>query len=130
MMNMLLAAAVMIEEASLGEQGVDLFVGTMPADVTRGVMLRAPLDPALIDEGMQDFYDTEFQVIVRDEDPSAGYERAVAIGKALKVYRVQAGDLFISWMRPRSLPVSYPRGDADDIETSVRIQVGFGDTAP
>lgn len=127
MMKMLLVAAAMIEEANLGEQGVDLFVGTMPADVTKGVMLRAPLDPTEIDEGMTDFYNTEFQIIVRDIDPTDGFNRAEAISRALRTDQIERDGLRITWMRRKSLPIQYPKGDADDIETSVRMRVGFGE---
>lgn len=127
MMNMLMVAAEMIQEAGLGEVGFDLFIGTIPADVTRGVMLRAPLNPTDIDEGMRDFYDTEFQVIVRDTDPAAGFERADRISKVLRAYRVERSGLSIAWLRRKSLPVQYPKGDMDDIETSVRFHVGYGE---
>jgi hypothetical protein len=30
-------------------------------------------------------------------------------------------------MRRKSLPVQYPKGDMDDIETSVQIQVGYAE---
>jgi hypothetical protein len=127
MMKMLMVAAEMIQEAGLGQLGFDLFIGTLPADVSKGVMLRAPLNPTDVDEGMQDFYDTEFQVIVRDTDPGEGYERAEQISRILRAYRVERSGLSISWLRRKSLPIQYPKGDADDIETSVRIQAGFGE---
>jgi hypothetical protein len=127
MMKMLKVAVAMIEEAGFGEEGVDLFIGTIPADVTKGVMLRAPLNPTEVDEGMQNFYDTEFQIIVRDTDPAAGFDRADRISKALRAFRLERDGLSISWLRRRTLPVQYPKGDMDDIETSVHMQVGYGE---
>jgi hypothetical protein len=129
MMNALLVVAQMIEEANLGVQGVDLFVGTMPADVSKAVMLRAPLDPTEVDDGLQDFYPTRFQIIVRDTDPIAGFNRADAISKALKTTHLDRDGIHFAWMNRESLPIQYPKGDADDIETSVRMRVGYGELA-
>jgi hypothetical protein len=127
MMKVLLLAAQMIEDAGLATQGTDLFIQTMPADVKHGVMLKLPLAPTEVDEGMEDFYEFDFQVIVRDTDPQAGYDRCEAISKILNLNYYHTADLSISWMRRRSLPASYPRGDMDDIESSCRVCVGYGD---
>jgi hypothetical protein len=130
MMKVLLLAAQMIEDAGLGTQGTDLFIQTMPADVKHGVMLKLPLAPTEVDDGMKDFYDFEFQVIVRDVDPLAGYQKCDAISKVLRLDYYETSDLSIPWMRRTTLPISYPRGDMDDVESSCRICVGYGDLAP
>lgn len=127
MMKVLLLAAQMIEEAGLGEQGVDLYIQTLPPDVQHGTMLKLPLAPTDVDDGTEGFYTFDFQVIVRDVDPEAGYNRCDAISKALRLARYRTSDLTISWMRRKTLPTSYPRGDADDIESSCRITVGYGE---
>jgi hypothetical protein len=124
-MKHLYYAAELIEAAGLGEVGVNLFVGTIPADVTEGVMLRDPLVGAELDEGLDGFTQLEFNVIVRSADPAAGYDKALAISRVLRTGQVTRPDLFVLRMAPRTLPVSYPKGDADDIETSVRILIGF-----
>lgn len=124
-MKHLYYAAELIEAAGLGEVGVDLYVGTIPADVHTGVMLRDPLVGAKLDEGMDGFVRIEFQVIVRDNDPAAAYTKAQAIGEVLKVDRVERPEIYILKMRPANLPVTYPKGDADEIETSIRISAAF-----
>jgi hypothetical protein len=124
-MKHLYYAAELIETAGLGEVGVNLFVGTIPADVTEGVMLRDPLVGAELDEGLNGFTQLEFNVIVRSADPAAGYDKALAISRVLRCGQVVRPDLFVLRMAPCTLPVSYPKGDADDIETSVRILIGF-----
>ncbi len=126
-MNHLYAAADMIEAASIAEVGVDLYVGTMPEDVAKCVMLKDPLYGAEIDDGMRGFFTHSFTVIVRDPDPAAGYERARLISKALDVRRVTQRGLYILRMSPAALPVTYPKGAADQVETSVRIMVAFGE---
>jgi hypothetical protein len=125
-MKHLYVAAELIQAAGLAEIGVDLFVGTMPHDTQTGVMLRDPLVGAMIDDGMQDFFDHEFQVVVRNTDPGVGYEQARAIGEILTMSRRDFPGIHIVRMNPRTLPVSYPMGDADHVETSVRIHCAFG----
>jgi len=92
-------------------------------------MLRDPFTGAEIDEGMEDFYEQQFQVIVRHEDPAAGYQLARDISQVLNVRRLARDDMFIVMMNPMTLPISYPKGDADDVETAVRIHVAFGELA-
>lgn len=124
-MRHLYYAAELIEAAGLGEVGVDLYVGTMPADVKEAVMLRDPLVGAPLDPGLDGFTQIEFQVVVRSVDPGAAYEKALEISKTLQVAEVKRPELFMLRMAPCTLPVSYPKGDADEIETSVRILAAF-----
>ena len=126
-MKHLLQVAQMIQAANLATEGTDLFIGTIPADVKRGVMLRDPLIGVEIDEGMENFYSFDFQVIVRDPDVQAGVSRANAIQALLKLQDLDCPEIFISWMRPKTKPISYPRGDANDIETSFWTSIGYGE---
>ena len=124
-MKSLIAIATLLEEANIATKGIDLFIGTIPADVDRGIMLRDPL--AGVDIDMDGFYSTGFHVIVRDPDVMAGYAKAEQIQAYLSGLGVtKVGDVTISWLIPETLPISYPRGDADDIETSFRMRIGFG----
>ncbi|MGE8141852.1 phage tail terminator protein [Novosphingobium sp. NPDC080210] len=125
-MKHLLAMAEIIQAAGIATIGQDLFIGTIPADVVQGVMLRDPLLGAEIDDGMKDFYSIEVSVIVRDPNVGAGYARAEALLAALTKTNWENADIQAAWMRPTSLPVSYPRGDADTLETAFRVRVGFG----
>lgn len=124
-MKHLYYAAELIEAASLGERGVDVFVGTIPADVHEGVMLRDPLAGAALDPGLDGFTQLEFSVVVRSIDPAAAYDKALAISNVLKAADVKRPEIFILRMAPCSLPVTYPKGDADQLETSVRILCAF-----
>lgn len=124
-MKHLYYAAELIEAAGLGTRGEDIFVGTIPADVKEGVMLRDPLTGATIDEGMGGMVSLEFQVVIRSVDPLAAYNKGLAISDALKVNYATGDGVYIRRMRACSMPVSYPKGDADDIETSLRIFCAF-----
>lgn len=124
-MKHLYYAASLIQAAGLGTEGVDLFIGTIPADVTEGVMLRDPLSGAMIDEAMKGFTNVEFQVVVRSVDPDAAFDKALAISAVLRKNYVNAPGVYIRRMRACTLPSQYPKGDADEIETSVRIFCAF-----
>lgn len=128
-MKHLFAAAKLIEQSGAAAIGTDLFIGTIPAEVTRGCMLRDMLDGIAIDEGMEGVYSDQFQVIVRDPDPGAGYERARAISQVLKVSGAQIDDVYFARMYPLNLPVSFPRGDGDGVESAVRMRFLIGETA-
>lgn len=125
-MKHLNSVAGIIEAAGIARVGIDLFIGTIPADVSSGIMLRDPLVGATIDKGMKNFYSFEFQVIVRDPDVAQGYVRAEQIQSVLDITDWEDADIHISWMQPCNLPVSYPRGDSDTMETSFRVSIGFG----
>lgn len=124
-MKHLFYIAGLIEAAGLGEAGVDLYVGTTPADVVKGLMLVDPLTGHELDEGMRGFVSGEFQMIVRDPDPEDGWARALAISRAISLNNVGDQTVAITWIRPVTLPITYPRGDADTVETSVRFRIGF-----
>lgn len=126
MINVLSVIAQMIEEAGYGTVGIDIFIGMMPEDQPRCLMLRIPFTGAPIDDGMKNFYDTSFQIIVRDPNPERGYQTCVEVSNALKVRRYTREDVSISWMFPKSLPVNYPRGDSQEIENSVHMCLGYG----
>lgn len=125
-MKHLYAMAELIQAAGIATAGTDLFIGTIPPDVTSGVMLRDPLVGAEIDEGLKDFYSLEVSVIVRDPSVADGYARALALQNALNLNDWSNADVQISWMKPCHLPVSYPRGDADTLETAFKVRIGFG----
>lgn len=124
-MKHLYYAAEKIQADGLGEIGVDLYVGTMPADVKRCAMLRDPLMGAAIDEEMEGFTKHQFQIIVRDIDPAAAWDRAKALGDALKVENVTGNGVVIRKMHPLTLPATYPQMDSDEMETSINMRVWF-----
>lgn len=129
-MKHLFYLASLIDAEGIATSGVDLYVNTLPADITAGVMLRDPLMGHEIDEGLRGFFSSEFQMIVRDADIDAGHARAEKIAQALTVANVGNAEVWISWCRPMTLPISYPRSDGDDIEISIRFRLGFGLRAP
>lgn len=121
-------AVYKIQENGLGVQGETLFIGTLPADVKKGIMVRDILDPARVDEEMVDWFQQTFQVIVRDPDYESGHAIATEVSKILNVYHVQFDSIYMNRLRPMEKPMSFPRGDGDEIETAVRFKVSYGET--
>lgn len=124
-MKHLYVAAELIQAAGLGEIGVDLYVNTMPSDVHKGVMLRDPLMGAELNEELDGFVIHEFQVIVRDNDPEAGWHLARSVGQALTQERLISDKVYILKMAPLSMPATYPKMDSDELETSLRMRCAF-----
>ena len=128
-MKHLIYIAELIERAGFATLGKDIFIGTMPGSVTNGVMLRSPLSGDKIDEGQGGFFDTTFTMIVRSESVPDGYQKCLAISQMLTRGHANASDFHIIRLRPDTLPVTYPRGDADTLETAVTMSYAFGDNA-
>lgn len=124
-MKHLYAAASLIETAGLGEIGVNIFVGTTPADAHVAIELRDPLYGADLDPAMDGFTKHEFQIIVRHSDPAAAWELARSASLALSVASHQGEGVFIRHMYPLQLPATYPKMDSDEMETSVRVRCWF-----
>jgi hypothetical protein len=116
----------LIAQAGLGTPGRDLYIGAIPNDVKNAVMIRGPIAGTQIDEGMANYYDSYFTVVVRDPNPDEGYSKAEAIATVLKVDRVEDENIFVLKMNPSSLPVSYPKGVSDEVETSMRVHIAWG----
>jgi len=124
-MKHLYEAATLIQSAGIAEIGTDLFVGTMPHDVRRGISLIDPLFGADLDEGLDGFVVHQFQIVVRDIDPAAAWAKAKAASDVLRVEQYQGSGITITHMYPLTLPATYPAMDSDELETSVRMRVAF-----
>ena len=127
-MRYLIELSRVIVEAGEATEGEDIFINTMPSEVSRGVMLRPPLTGIEIDEGMRGHHEGEFLIIVRDPDVMAGYSRAERIAQIMKARNLTRPGVHYTWLRPTELPVSYPRGDGDEVEAVFPVQVGFAYT--
>jgi len=119
--------AALLETEGKGTLGTDIFIGTLPADVNRGIMLKDPLLGHAVNEELPDWYQTNFQIIIRDPDEQVGSERAEAIFEILFQNHVETTDLTVVKMFPRTKPIMYPRNDADQVEFSMLVRIHFGE---
>ena len=118
--------AQLIENAGHGVIGETLFIGTIPSDCPSAVMLKDPLSGHKIDGGMESFYPSSVQMIVRDPDSEVSYQRALDISGVLNGINLSDNDVHLAWVIADTLPIQFPRAESDDIETSVRFRIGFG----
>lgn len=109
--------------------GQTLFVYSMPDTIRRGVLLRLPLTGTPIDHEIPGRYFTSLQAVIRDNDYTRGETTANTVKDALDLRHVQVGDMFLTYLRPRHLPIPFPRAESDLIEFSVNFDVRFKDTA-
>lgn len=119
--------AALLEAEGHGTLTEDIFIGSIPAELDNAIMLRDPLTGHEVNEEIPNWYNTNFQVIVRDEDEAQGAARAEAIFKMLFQNHVETPELTVVKMFPRTKPVMYPRNDADHIEFSMLVRIHFGE---
>lgn len=122
-----------LEDAGIGQSGVDMFEESFPATVNKGIMLRSPLTGIVIDPHIPGFHKPLMQVILRDTDIAAGKVKAKQILDVLTVteikdYPATADRMAVrlSVFYPKTLPIQYPRLDGNSVEWSMNFITAFG----
>jgi len=115
----------LMQEMPRFEDGVDLFVYSMPAQVHCGVVILAEPSMSHIDYYIKGLHKHRLQIIVRDSDYERGMTLANEIMTVMEVNRVEMGTMMFDFIRPRHLPIAYPRGESDEIEFSVNYDTRF-----
>jgi hypothetical protein len=97
--------------------------GRIEPQTVRAVMVMMPLGgfATVLDQG--NLYAGNQQIIVRSPDPQECYDVAETIEAALKTEGLarSVDGYLIKKMRPKGLPIIYPRNDADLYEASVNF---------
>ena len=114
-----------LEQAGLATEGVDIFINTMPHDVNPCIQLKTPTNGADIDEEQEGFTKHYFTIIVRDDDADRGWNKARALGEALRIDYYEEPGVKIRKMYPLELPASYHFGESDQVEVSLRMRCWF-----
>jgi hypothetical protein len=124
--------AQVIQDAGIGTIGEDIYVHNMPADVTRGIMLRNPLAGTNIDNGLPGYFRDRLQAIVRATSHADGDVLAKQVTKALKMERKRLfldtdGKLLlqINYLLPAQLPIVYPWTPANVLEWSINFITSY-----
>jgi len=122
-----------IADAGLAVPGQGLFRSFMPAEVTIGVMTRAPLTGIPIDPFITGWHRVRMQIITRHTDPVEGNKLASDVCKALIVEQLEIypatterGPAHITLFYPESLPVQFPRLEGNGLEFSQHFTAAFG----
>jgi hypothetical protein len=121
-----------IEDAGLGEFGVTIFRGTMPAENKVAIGFFEPLDGITVDPYLPDFYKPTLKVIVRHNKISEGRKLADQVMRLLTVtaeefYEANAdrGEVCLKVFHPRALPIQFPSAVGNLTEWSINFQTAF-----
>jgi hypothetical protein len=114
--------AEMLENASVGVAGSDIFINMIPAEVTTGILLRQYFTGTKIDHELPGMRKTSFFVIARSPDYLTAKGLAESAVAALHLrYETEVGTTHFKYMRPRTEPFVYAPSPGQLVEFSVVI---------
>lgn len=125
----MLPIAEKLEAEGLGTQATDLFINFMPMECKQGILLRSPLSGTPVDGELPGHYRTRFSLIVRSHDYLAATEIMENCMVALTVYQENMFPIFVKYMRPASLPVTFPVSDGNYYEIKTEFDIAYNGTA-
>lgn len=123
--------AQLLEDAGHGTQGEDIFIASMPADVTKGILLKDPLSGTKIDPGLPGYYRSRLQAIVRAPAHEEGDTLAKAVAKTLemgkRIFNDADGKLLmqVNYIYLEQLPIVYPWTPANVLEWSLNFVTSY-----
>lgn len=123
-MNML-PIANKLELEYLGVQGETLFINFMPMECKQGILLRSPLSGTEIDAELPGYYKTQFMLIVRGHDYIAANTLMESCMRTLTMYEQDLDDIYVKYMRPSTLPVTFPVSDGNFYELKVEFSIAY-----
>lgn len=121
----LMPLIVRLQAATLGEQGVSLFLNMMPSEAESAILLRSPLSGSRINYELPGFYQTQFQVIVRSHDYALGDKLMAQVLTALTMTDTQVGPMLFNYIRPHTDPVVFPLSAGNLLEINVLMDCCF-----
>lgn len=123
--------AKMLEDASLGKIGDDIFVGHMPSECQKGILLKDPLVGTPADPNLPGYYKSKLQLVVRAPTRFEGDNIAKEVGKAMTIYNREFFDLDgnlelkVNHIYPAQLPIVYPYTPGNTIEWSLNFVTSY-----
>lgn len=121
----LLPIAQTLEEAGVGVMAETIFINMIPIDCQEGVLLRNKLSGTYIDYELPGYYKTRFQVIVRTKSVPVGEERMAQVFDALTLCEAQVTDMYIRYLRPVTMPITFPLSKGNLLEISADFEIVF-----
>ena len=110
------------------EEGRNLFMFHMPAQVQIGTVLVVETPGAGVDHEIPGTFKQRIQAIVRHSDYTEGQNMARRLYDMLNLRRVQIGGYYFHYIMPRHLPIPYRRGESGLVEFSVNYDTHFAET--
>ncbi|MBP2498250.1 hypothetical protein ABID82_005141 [Methylobacterium sp. PvP062] len=123
--------ADLLEAAKIGTPGTSIFEDEMPADARAGVLLRLPILGVPIDWEIPGYLKGQVQAIVRAQKVATGDALARKVSEALTFTDRSFTDdkgvevMFVNYLRPRTLPIIYPRSDGNGKEWSINLDACY-----
>ena len=121
----MLPIANKLEAEGLGTQGTTLFINMLPVDAKEGILLRSPLAGTAIDAELPGHYRSHFSVIVRTLDYEAGLALMQDCMVSLTAYEIYLDDIFVKYVRPATLPVTFPVSVGNFYEIKVEFDIAY-----
>ena len=126
----LMPIANKLEFEGLGVQGKSLFINFMPMEAKTAIMLRTPLSGVDIDHELPGYFKTHFIAVTRAPEYVAALDLMKAVMLTLTVYDQDLDSINIKYMRPGTLPVSFPVSEGNFYEVQVRFDIAYTTGAP
>ena len=114
-----------INATRLGTKGKDLFVEMMPPEVSSAILLRSPLSGTKIDYYLPQYFNTEFQLIVRTGSYESGLDLTKRVITLLTFDELALESQSFKFCRPRTLPVAFPLSRGNLVEYNVMFDCCF-----
>lgn len=110
-----------------GVLGEDIFIGSFPATVKAGVLVRGGIPAPFVDPNLPGYFVGTVQFIVRGAKYEESLLKATEMAKKLSVNESTLGGLRIKQMYPTSLPAGFNLSDAGFNEFSFKVAINFVD---
>lgn len=114
-----------LQAMNLGEKGKTLFINFMPMECKDGILLRSPLNGTTIDFELPGYYKTTFNVIVRGHDYAIAAAKMQSVMTALCFFETPLEGVHYKYVRPKSLPVTFPVSEGNFYEIQVSFDANF-----
>ncbi len=121
----LMPIANRLEFEGLGVQGKSLFISFMPMEAKTAIMLRAPLTGVEINHELPGYFKTHFVVVTRAPEYVAALDAMNAVMNALTLYDAELDTINVKYLRPATLPASFPVSDGNFYEVQVRFDIAY-----
>lgn len=118
-----------LEALGLGKVGKSIFEHEMPAECRTGVLLKLPLQGIPIDHELPGYFRGSVQAIVRAQQDETGRTLADKVMAALTItgetFTSDGVEMRVNFLRPKTLPVTYPRSDGNGKEWSINLDASY-----
>lgn len=113
-------------KAIAGIPAENIFVQQIPTGTVPAAMLAAPQTGVRIDPELRGLFKGSLQLVVRAAKSSEAESLAQAISDGIETeFEVALDSVTIRYIRPRHLPVPFPRSDGDLFEAVVNFDLCF-----